>query len=491
VTRALAASPIGLVAFVAALALAAFAVRRGLVADDAMTLWASAISAGDGNIPLGRIVASYPTLPFLATTLVEMVTPAGTPSPALLAAGLLAILAGAWFEAFRAAGFKAMPAALATLMIALHPAMLAACLAGAAEMFLVLFLYLLGIGLYDLRARTAAPDVMMVSLALLGLAFSHPIGAAVAFAVTPGLVFAVRPSLIANSALFLAVALVFPTLFALGAFAYVSWVFPGSGWSFLAAPAESLAGWTADAAKVFRGVTGSLTLDAAVLVTAALVLGAPLAPVAIGWMRARRPLVAPPLVFASGVVMACAITVATGLFGNPASLAVAAPVIAAVMLARMPGLHERRTILPFLAAGLLGGAIGLAVLEPRAALRMSAAFDGSFADQARIDALALGGVIRDRDGVLIDTDNTPAVVIGRGRARGLIGPSDAGFALTLLFARLDAAFVAVPDPNVPAGVQDRLNKTFPRLYRDGAPGYRLVFQNKTWRLYAGARNPGS
>ena len=61
-------------------------------------------------------------------------------------------------------------------------------------------------------------------------------------------------------------------------------------------------------------------------------------------------------------------------------------------------------------------------------------------------------------------------------------------ALTLLFARLDAPFVAVPDPNVAAGMQDRLNKAFPRLYRDGAPGYRLAYQNKTWRLYA--RQPG-
>ena len=34
-------------------------------------------------------------------------------------------------------------------------------------------------------------------------------------------------------------------------FAYVSWVFPGDGWSFFAAPTQSLSLWTAAIARVF------------------------------------------------------------------------------------------------------------------------------------------------------------------------------------------------------------------------------------------------
>ena len=80
-------------------------------------------------------------------------------------------------------------------------------------MCLALFLYLFGSALYDLRARSAAPEVMAVGLALLGLAFSHPIGAAIAFAAVPFLIFAVRPVLVASSAFNVVVALVFPTVF--------------------------------------------------------------------------------------------------------------------------------------------------------------------------------------------------------------------------------------------------------------------------------------
>ena len=63
--------------------------------DDTVRLWAGATTAGDGNVTLGRIVAAYPTLPFLATTLLSFVTPSGTPAPALLAAGVGAPLAAA------------------------------------------------------------------------------------------------------------------------------------------------------------------------------------------------------------------------------------------------------------------------------------------------------------------------------------------------------------------------------------------------------------
>lgn len=481
-TRVLAASPIGLAVFVAALTLSAMVLRTGLVADDAVTLWAGAISAGGGDVPFGRVIASYPTLPFLVTALLEFITPKGTPAPALFAAGVLGAMACLWFLAFRRAGLSAALAAGASLLIALHPAMLSACLAGAADMCLVVFLTLLGSALFDLRARTAAPEVMTVGLALLGLAFSHPIGAAVDVAAIPLFLFAVSPTLIANASLNVILALVFPTFFAVGAFAYVSWVFPGTGWSFLADPAESLAAWAADAARI---MPGPLTLNAAIAMTVALPLGAPIAPVALGWIRERRPLLIPPLVFAGTMVLATIIAVATGWFGNPSSLAAAAPIFAGIIVARIPQPRQRQnTVLMLLAAGWLGGLLSLAIVEPRSAVRLGAALDGARAEQAQLDTLALGAATLKRDGILIDTDNAPAVVLGRGHAHGLVSSSDEGFSLALLLGRIGTPFVAVPDPHSAAGIRDQLNKTFPRLYRDGAPGYRLAYQNKTWRLYA-------
>ena len=484
--QALVTTPFVLLSMIVVLTLGSVAVRSGLMPEDSLKLWASAVTAGDGDVPISRILAGYPTIPFFATTLLELILPAKTPTPALLAALLLGSLAGSWFLAFRNAGLSAIAATGVTLLLVFHPALLRAAVSGPAEMFLVLFLAMLANGLYDLRARSGTPEVMAVGLALLGLAFSHPIGAAIACAVTPLLVFAVRPALVANSALNVIVALVFPTLFCVGAFAYVAWVFPGGGWSFLTAPAESLAAWASGVSRVLgSGIAGSLALAAGISTLVGLVLGAPLVPIAAAKIYRRRPLVAPAAVFVGAMITAAMISVLTGLFGDPAVVLVAAPVMAAVVIARIPDIRERMSIVfVLLAAGWLGGGIGIAIGDPATAGHVQAALQGSRGDRERADALILGGATVGKDGVLVDTYNAPAVVLGRGGAYGLLPPSDRAFELALLFGRLDTPYVAVPDPQTAVGSQDRLNKAFPALYWRGASGYHLIYQNQNWRLFA-------
>jgi hypothetical protein len=475
-----------LITFTAVFVLSRGASTAGLVPDDAVTLWANAITAGDGEMPIGRIVAAYPTLPFLATTLLEFVTPAGTPAPVILTGCALALLACIWLARFRRAGLPLFGALMAVLLLALHPAMLRAAVAGPAEIMLAVFLFLLADGLYALRARSSAPEVMTVALALLGLAFAHPMGAALACAAIPLLVFAVRPEMLASSVFNLVVALVFPTLFCVGAFTYMSWVFPGSGWSFLVAPAEGLANWAVGFSQLFgSGLSGSLVIDAGIATAIALLLAAPAVPIAIGWVWRRRPLVAPAMVVAVMTVAATCIAVTTGVFGDPAALAVMPPILAAVIIVRVPLVRQRLGfVLPLLAVGWIGGTIGLAIVDPRGAFNVRAAVEGGGVDRERTAAISLGGATVGRDGILVDTFNAPAVVLGRGRARGLLSPSDDAFTMGVLFSRIETPFVAVPDPQIGIGAQDRLNKAFPLLYRRGFAGYRLIYENANWRLFA-------
>jgi membrane protein XagC len=489
VTRLLACA-IGLVVFVAVLALAAFGLKAGAIADDGVMLWAGTIAAGDGDMTIGRILAAYPTVPFLATSLLQAIAPVGTPTPALLAAGLCGLLAAAWFLALRGAGLAAVAAGAAALLTALHPALLRAAIAGPAEMFLIVFLYALGNALYDLRARSGVPEVMAAGLALCGLAFAHPIGAALAVAATPFLILAVRPTLVADSAPNVVLALVFPAVFCAGAFAYTAWVFPGSGWSFFVTPSESLATWSAGVSPLLGGPFGGAVLNAALAVALALVLAAPVAPVALAWVYRRRPLVAPAFVIAAAAVGAAALAVSAGLFGDPAILVAVAPVLAVIVVTRVPVVRERlATAMALLALGWIGGVAALAIADPRGASLLRLALEGRGGDLQTIDALALGGATLGRDGILVDSDNAPAVVLGRGRARGLLTPSDEAFAFALMFARIDTPLVAVPSPDTRSGARDRLNKAFPLLYRRGAPGYRLLYQNESWRLYARSDTP--
>jgi hypothetical protein len=361
---------------------------------------------------------------------------------------------------------------------------LRAAIAGPSEMLVALFMFLFGNALFDLRERGAAPEVIMVSLALLGLAFSHPMGAAVACAAVPFLIFAVRPVLVENQAYNVVLALVFPTVFSVGAFTYVSWVFPGNGWSFYSAPSESLSAWSAGVSDLFGGgLTGSLGIDASLAFATALLLGAPLTAVAAYRIRLRRPLLAPPAVLALTAVSAAAISVGSGLFGDPAAVAVAAPVLCAIVIIRVPPVRERvGQMLALLVLGWLGGALALALVDPRAVSQLTGMELNP--GHERVDALDIGRAIAKRDGVLIDTDNAPAAVVGRANARGLLSPADEQFTLAIMLSRLDAPYVAVPNPQSATGAQDRLVRNFPLLYRNGAPGYRLIYQNNTWRLFA-------
>jgi membrane protein XagC len=486
--RALAAAPVATLSFVMVLALAAIAVRGGLIGDDALRLWAGASTAADGQVPIGRIVAAYPTLPFLASTLVAWISPAGTPAPALVAAVLLATIAAFCFRSFCRIGLPEVTAAVFSALIALHPAMVHAAVAGPADMFLAAFMLMFCLALYNLRARSGTSEVMGVGLVLMALAFSHPIGATLAFAAVLFLGFAVRPLLVANSALNVVVAMIFPTAFAIAAFSYVSWIFPGDGWTFFAAPTQSLSVWSVAESSLFGdGFARLLPFNAAAAIAAAVVLGAPVAVVMLGRVYRRRPLIIPAVVFIAAVLAASAISVASGFFGAPAALVVAGPVLAAVVVMRVPFAPERRNLVTgLLLLGWFGGFVSVALVDPAMVIGLRAAVERG--DTVNIDALTAGGATRHSDGVLADVENAPAFVLGRGRADGVLGPQSEPFALALLFDRIDAPFVAVPDPQSSIGAGDQIDKAFPALFRDGLPGYRVIYQNNTWRLFARIRD---
>ncbi|MGJ4892397.1 hypothetical protein ACQR1Y_29665 [Bradyrhizobium sp. HKCCYLRH3099] len=473
------------VACVAVFVVSLSAVTAGLVPNDAVTLWASAMTAGEGQMPIGRILAAYPTIPFLATTLLQVVTPAGTPTPVLLTGVVLALLAGSLLTFFHRIGIAAALAPLIVVLIVMHPAILRAAMAGPSEMIFTVFLFLLGCALFRLRARTGAPEVMAVALSLLGLTFSHPMGAAITCAAVPFLVLAIQPEQLSRTALNLVLALLFPTAFCVAAFSYMSWIFPGSGWTFLVAPAEGVATWAAGFFTLFgRGVSGSLSVDAGLAIMAAILIGAPIAGYAIVSIWRQRPLLAPMLMFIATAVAAAVLAVTTGLFGDPAALAVMPPVLAAIVIIHMPPVRKRlEIVMALLALGWVGGVAGLAIADPSGAVNVAIALEGRHVDAERSAAIDLGQASVGRDGILVDTLNAPAIVIGRGSARGLLSPSDETFTLGILFSRIDAPFVAVPDPDIGSGAQDRLNKAFPLLYRRGAAGYELIYDKAGWRLF--------
>jgi hypothetical protein len=104
------------------------------------------------------------------------------------------------------------------------------------------------------------------------------------------------------------------------------------------------------------------------------------------------------------MIAATAITVLSGLFGDPTAIAVAAPVLAAVTVTRVPAVRERLAcVIPLLALGWLGGALREGLVDPSTVNHLSAALAGRGGDHEHFDALGAGGAAAGRE-VPADTD---------------------------------------------------------------------------------------
>ncbi len=268
----------------------------------------------------------------------------------------------------------------------------------------------------------------------------------------------------------------FRPCFAVGAFAYVSWVFPGSGWSFFAAPAESLSAWSAGVARVFGdGFTGSLTLDAALAI-----LHRACARRTARRRRARNAFAAAAAGRAGRWCSPRSWSRRRRSPSRPASSAIRPPLWSRRRCCRgrrharagraraALAVRSRCSLL-----GWFGGAAGIGIVDPRdrdatprhgrrASRRPRAARCARRSAAPRSDAMACWST---------PTMRPPSCSAAAARTACSTRRASRS-RWRMLFGRLATPFVAVPDPQSITGASDRLNKTFPPLYRHGAPGYR-------------------
>ena len=110
--------------------------------------------------------------------------------------------------------------------------------------------------------------------------------------------------------------------------------------------------------------------------------------------------------------------------------------------------------------------------------------DGQTADRERLDALAVGGAMIGRDGVLADTDNAPAIVLGRGRAHGLFDPSSEPFGMAHAVRPAGNAVRRCPRPAKHHGRQRPAEQDVPgSSIATARRVIALIYQNTTWRLF--------
>lgn len=437
----------------------------GVDSGGRIALDGQALLAAHGEQTFASFLTAFPPLPFLLTSGVAALGGAlwesSQISPAMVAAALVGgVLALAWFQSFRTTYGGGAATVLTVLCIA-NPLFLMALTAGPAAPLTMLGFWMLGVGVFELRRNAIAGDAITIGVGLAIIGFSSPFGLTLAIAASPFLALAAPAELLQRSVLGFLLSMIFPLVAGILSFAMVAWIFTGDGWAVL--------GHALD-----QSVSGPVESPWAALVyaAAAILVTAPIAPLALVRASQRLQILMPTLALVATLTAAFVLARSFGVLPTPALGIAPALSLAAVTAARWPQDDRRRMLIValLLALGAVGGALAaLSGRAPAAALPQTLA-----ADQA------LGRFLMGKADVLIDTEANPAVVAARGGAKGLVGPAEETFTLTLLTRKPTSALVVVSDES--REPRDRVSRGLPRAY-DGLAGYRLIYDREGWRVY--------
>jgi hypothetical protein len=433
--RALRFAAITLAAFAALLAVDGWLRQHGFIAAAVMHDWGEVVLYGDGKGSFREFTTTYPPIAFVLNVLagVPIRGLSSLPPPVVIAALLAALLVATWVSALCTAGYGWRWSVVLTALVCLHPFFLYPATTGVGAVLLLIAVYWFATAYRASRIHGRVTDFMNLALALAFTAFVHPLGALICVLTLPFLALALPPALIARSALNSMLVLLFPLLFALGSFAYENALFEDSATAFL------------------RSLMGHV------------------------------PAVVP----------------ADNATGTPSVLLeIAAPLVALAVVAvrHWPaGSRQRGAVTALLLAGVaLGWGVSFPWRSGEPALWREAAMGKPVAVEQNAEAMALGRYLATRTDVLIDAPAHPEVLAARGSAHGLVVPTDDAFMLTTLTRQVHSRFIAIPDPDRPALLDDdQLAQTFPKLYAQGMRGYRLTYDANGWRVYErnDARNP--
>jgi len=475
----------------ATLAVAGLSMRRtleaGLLAPDAVDRWRVAlVAAADPQTFRAAFATAQPLLTYHLDGIAAWLAPAAAPAPLLVDALALALVAGTWAGWLRRAGHPTVVAALAAVLLAANPVLLALAATGAAAPLMVLIVSWLARAALRLPGEGFVNAAALAGGALALLLLADPLGGWILLAAVPLAALLAPRRMLAASAAGTMLAVLFPPLFALLAGLHLNWVFHDDPLRLVRGPEAALFGAVPDLAGApWLLGPGGTPAGAAAGILAAALLAAPLLPVAALAARGASREVRPALAVAA-VLLAAGLTGATALqLAHPAEAA-ALLVPVAVCAAAAAGRAR-------LGAGmlLLGAVAGLAGGWAALGRGPSPALDG-WRDAVRGGAVAIvdpeeaavGRVLRGLDGVAIDPAASGAVIPVRGGAEGLVLPSSATLAADLVAGRPTTPYLAVQDPATPLGARDRVGIALPGLWADGAPGYRLAASWTRWRLYA-------
>ena len=303
----------------------------------------------------------------------------------------------------------------------------------------------------------------------------------IAMAMLPWLALAAPRSLLQKAPLAFYMVCYLPFLFAALGWMYLNWLYHGEGLLFLQQADSAFRGGYAQAPYLPWLVEFGGTWWLPLLWLSVTGIAACPSLLLLPWSRTPRAWAGPVAV--TGAII-CAGAIATYFWFTTHSVQFLALLLVPVAL----GLKEVRVgnKLPATLALIIGIPLGWPVLQhaPMPEVRHWTIALREVIDLRPREDIELGAWLADsRLPTLIDDQAAYAVIAARGDARDLILPFSDEFKLALASPERIPPQIVVAAPGTRQGAQDAINRRFPGLWKEGRPGYQLVYEQEVWRVW--------
>lgn len=460
---------------------------HGFASDFDLHRWAKALTTLDSDeFRLEHIGLLYPHLPIYLLSVLHGVFGVDSASAPMLLSGIaVALMLVLWNRHMRHKGYRLRDRLVMIALLASHPFALWAASAALNTALALLVFYLLSYACYLIISLHDVRAVIMAAFMLAILFLTDERTTFVFLALLPLLPFLAPPRMQKDSLLSIYILMGFPLAVAVGGWIYLNWVFHGDPWGFLHASEASFRGAVSHPqATAWLAVWGGEWLMPALLALAAAILSFPL-PLWLAWKNRRygKRIAAALALFLHPVI---AVGLATAAFFlddliNISVLLLAAAMAVMLFVPRQRGVSMM--LFALLAAGNAGAWLTLSWYPSQETANWHQALLGRAVIQDEQTAELGNWLNVHAEETLLDDRPLYRAIVARGHGHNLVLPFTHRFKNEMKRRSPTATQIVVANPSRPVAALDRVTQQFPTLFRQGLPGYDLVYDSSDWRVW--------
>lgn len=469
--------------------LAAWLLEHDYLNDSALLRWSKLLTVLDASeVHLEYIGLMHPHVPIYLLApfyyLPGLATPAAPYLLSVLSGGLLLAV---WNYHLRLKRYGTRSRALLIVLAAANPLFLWAVTNGSEKALSLLMYYLFCFAVLRTLLQRDSRAIIMLASALAGYFFVDERAFFLVVAFLPLIPLVAPPSMLRESALSVFFVIILPVALAVASWFYLNWIFHGAARTFLTAPNSSFLGELLHSGEStwlvsFGGTWAASTLIALLLALAA--FPGLLWQAAVVWRspRLRRGV----LTFFLVPVLAVGVSTNSYFIGHPADMLflLNAGFMVGLLLLPRAKLRQKAMAAGFLLLGDLVGGLLFYWYPSQDMLHWRLVLTGQERDVGYAEERDLGRFLAvNRLPTLLDERAGYRIIAARGDTRGLVLSYMPEFKLALQRADPAVAQIVVSDPRQRRADMDAVTQQYPELYRDGLPGYRLIFRSRDWHVY--------